>query len=299
MNLFILRITLLFSFSLFSPLSFCAENLDHDVIREVLKEPNTKMAVWLYYPKKNIGNKVPVILIPPAGTRLFHGMNVSDGDSPEHVPYVKAGFAVVSFDISGSLSDNKDNAAVLKSAKQFMASNAGVNDGKNALNLVLKKYAFLDANKVYVAGHSSAGTLALTLAQHLPQVKACISYAPAADVAARLNTDMEFFEHYIPGFKRFINDTSPNRNISKLKVPVFLFNAKDDTNVTPKMMSKFAASLRSQKIDVTHKTVQHGGHYQSMINEGIPLAISWLKSISIKQEKQTGSGQTGSERNAF
>ena len=58
------------------------------------------MRVWYYEPEKAAG-KLPLVLVPPAGSTLFVGMNLGDGDRAEHYPYVQAGFAVASFEIDG------------------------------------------------------------------------------------------------------------------------------------------------------------------------------------------------------
>ena len=57
-------------------------------------------ACWYYRPEQATG-KLALVLVPPAGSTLFTGMDLGDGDRPEHYPYARAGFAVASFEIDG------------------------------------------------------------------------------------------------------------------------------------------------------------------------------------------------------
>ena len=60
-----------------------------------------------------------------------------------------------------------------------MKARFGVSDGLTALDAALAKYPQIDPKRVYVAGHSSAGTLALQLAAAAPdRLKACVAFAP-------------------------------------------------------------------------------------------------------------------------
>src|SRR5260370_30910404 len=52
------------------------------------------MRVWVYQPEKTAG-KLPLVLVPPAGSTLGAGMDLRHGDRPEDHPHAKAGFLVV------------------------------------------------------------------------------------------------------------------------------------------------------------------------------------------------------------
>ena len=64
------------------------------------------MRVWYYQPEK-AAEKLALVLVPPAGSTLFVGMDLGDGDRPEHYPYARAGFAVASFDIDGHVPNSE------------------------------------------------------------------------------------------------------------------------------------------------------------------------------------------------
>ena len=55
---------------------------------------------------------------------------------------------------------------------------------------------------------------------------------------------------------------------------MFLFHAKDDTNVRVGESAGFVADLKRTNSRVTFVEVQRGGHYDAMIREGIPRRSS-------------------------
>jgi hypothetical protein len=44
-------------------------------------------------------------------------------------------------------------------------------------------------------------------------------------------------------------------------------------------IERFATALKNVRQDVTVKTVPTGGHFDSMVDPGIGLAIEWLKKL--------------------
>ena len=236
--------------------------------------------VWVYLPPNTSSDaKLSCVLVPPAGSRLFHGMSLSNGDSVEHVPYVSAGFAVVSFDISGAWPDTGGGAAQQKAIKEFTNSRGGVDDALLALKIALEKFSQIDSKRVFVAGHSSAATLALQIAASSPQIQGCVAFAPITDIEARLGIGtLASLEGNSPGITKFLHDTSPSNQIDTLRCPVFLFHADDDTNVPTAAIETFRDALLTHHKQVKYVSVSSGGHYNSMIEIGIPKAIIWLKS---------------------
>ncbi len=245
-----------------------------------LQRGNMPMRVWFYQPDNTKG-KLPLVLVAPAGSTLFVGMAMADGDRSEHYPYVKAGFAVASFDIDGNVPDldKASEAALLKGAREFRDARAGVANAKAALDFVLAKAPSINPDRVYIAGHSSAATLALLVAEHEPRIKACAAYAPATDVEARLAKVTPQLDRAIPGFAEFIRFSSPKTQADKLKCPVFLFHAKDDQNVPVGQTTDFAALVKKTNSNVTLVTSPNGGHYDSMIRQGLPKGIEWFRKV--------------------
>jgi predicted Zn finger-like uncharacterized protein len=244
----------------------------------VLRPGALPMKVWYYRPVKATG-KVPLVLVPPAGSTLLAGMELGDGDRAEHYPYVRAGFAVGAFEIDGFVpeAERKSEARVLKAAREFRDARAGLNNAKAALDYLLAKAPDVDPNRIFIAGHSSAATLALLVAEHEPRLKGCASYCGVPDVEERLGRAIPVFDRAIPGYRGFLRFSSPKTHVEKLKCPVFLFHAQDDTNVPVAQATAFADLLKKTNADVTLDTSARGGHYQSMIDAGIPRGIAWMQ----------------------
>ncbi len=245
-----------------------------------LKRNDNTSKVWIYVPEKVKQEKIACVLIAPAGSRLIDGASLGEGSQAEHLPYVKAGFVVVAYEIDGEIIDEESDEAVLKAVNSYKNSNAGLINQKNALDYALEKVSTINPEKIYTAGHSSAATHALFVAVNEPRVKGVIAYAPATDAEKFLGETLDIFDEYVKNFRQFIAQSSPINNTEKIKVPVFLFHSKEDSTVSIKMTEDFAEKLRKTNSDVTFIKANKGDHYFSMINQGIPKGIEWLKNKS-------------------
>jgi dipeptidyl aminopeptidase/acylaminoacyl peptidase len=245
-----------------------------------LRRGSIPMRVWYYEPDQ-AAHKLALVIVPPAGSTLFEGMALAEGDRREHFPYVKAGFAVVSFDIDGSVPNRKTatQADLLQGAQQFRDAQAGLANTQAALDFVLAKVPHINPDRIYIAGHSSAGTLALLAAEYEPRIKACAAYAACTDVEERLAKSTPVLDSAIPGYREFLRFSSPKTAPERLKCPAFLFHAEDDATVPVRHSTDFAALLQKTNPQVTLVTSAKGGHYNPMIREGIPKAIEWLGRI--------------------
>jgi dienelactone hydrolase len=239
-----------------------------------LRRGGVPMRVWFYRPEKAAG-KLSLILVPPAGSTCFLGMNLSPEDTAEHVPYARAGFAVAAFDIDGALEDldNAPDEKVFKQAMKFRDARAGLANLKVALDFVLAKVPDVDPARVYTAGHSSAGTLSLLAGEHEPRIKAVATYAPVVDLDNKLSAVTPKLESNLPGFEKFVHEASPRAHEDKLRCPIFLFHAKDDNIVRVNETFELASRLRPYNSQITLVTPEHGGHLNGMIHEGMPKAI--------------------------
>jgi hypothetical protein len=75
-------------------------------------------------PNADPASPVPCILVPPAVSNLLTGMEIDPPDlihNPEHEPYVKVGFAVVTFSLDGALHrrEQSTNIEVIMAHKEF------------------------------------------------------------------------------------------------------------------------------------------------------------------------------------
>jgi dienelactone hydrolase len=238
------------------------------------------MRVWVYVPEHAAGQKLPCVLIGPAGSTLIVGMALAEGDRAEHLPFARVGFVVISYDIDGPQPAGDSDDAFIAAVTAFKNANAGVSNARTALDFALKTVPDIDPDRVYCAGHSSAATLALLVAAAEPRIKACAAFAPVTDVETRIGKRIITpLAAAVPGFEEFIKSSSPKTHAAELKCPVFLFHARDDTTVPIGESTRFAADLKRTNPRVTFVEVPKGGHYDSMIRAGIPKAIEWFRTL--------------------
>jgi dipeptidyl aminopeptidase/acylaminoacyl peptidase len=232
--------------------------------------------VWVYVPEAAAGDKLPVVLIGPAGSRLFHGMDLGEGDKGEHTPYAQAGFAVVTFDIPGPWPAEPTNESLIGAARTFRAANGGLATARAALSLAVETFARLDRTKVFAAGHSSAGTLALGLCAQMPDLRGCVAYAPATDIEHQLGPIIERLDRAIEGERAFLSSVSPIHGVSLIKSPVLIFNALDDDVVPLTDIDAYVDAAKRANVRISHVTVATGGHFDAMVTDGIRTGIDWM-----------------------
>jgi dipeptidyl aminopeptidase/acylaminoacyl peptidase len=208
-------------------------------------------------------------------------MTLGAGDRPEHLPYVREGFAVIAYEIEGAVPERAPWSEAIAGAKQFESAGYGVADARLALDFALARVPEIDKTKVISAGHSSAATLSLLVAAGEPRIRGCIAYAPVCDVGLHLSHEtLTVFSKMYPNAESFFSNSSPMNHIGELHCSVFLFHALDDSVVPPGTVIDFAERLKRSNPNVTLVTVARGNHYNSMIDEGIPAAIRWAKTLT-------------------
>jgi dipeptidyl aminopeptidase/acylaminoacyl peptidase len=238
--------------------------------------------VRVYLPNPMPPGKVPCVFVAPAGSPLIYGMALGahgEGDGKEHYPYALAGFIVVAYSIDGHVNNNKDDAEIVAGIKAFRRANGGIDNTREAIDYALARIPEIDPKRLYVAGHSSAAVLALQAAEHDPRIAACAAYAPATDLQTRLGGGLSQLERVEPGITEFLASISPLTGADKLRCPLYLFHADDDANVPLSDNEKFAEVVRKTNPKVDFVRVPTGDHYDSMIQQGIPGAIKWFKSL--------------------
>lgn len=241
---------------------------------EVVVDKASRRRVWLYPPVKG-KNARGLIVIAAAGSNMVTGMALTEGDIPEHLPWTRAGYAVAAYDVSGPMPDDLNSLRIQAAIEAFLSREAGVSDGRDAIEAGVKRFPEAAENIVAV-GHSSAGTIALSLAAQDKRVKRCIAFAPVTDVIAHIGPSRSRALSRLSGLQEIILRNSPSSLEAKLQKPVFLFSALDDQNVSAASVEAFAKRIKASGSKVTFKTVPTGDHYDSMIQQGLPQAITWL-----------------------
>ena len=225
-------------------------------------------------------SSLPCVFIAPAGTRLIYGAALGNDDSPEHLPYVHAGFAVMAYELSGSFNQPQNASVKYRDLRnpiyQFMSADGGLANARLAMNYVLSKVPQVDPNRLYAAGHSSAGTMALNLAVADSRIRAVAAYAPATDVVGYWGKHLDDLNRAVPGSAALAARVSPIQHVAQLNCPVFIFHADDDRTVPMADVQRFVDAMDSAGKSVEFRRVPAGGHYDSMIREGIPDGIPFF-----------------------
>lgn len=226
-------------------------------------------------------HSLPCVFVAPAGSRLFHGMPLDAGDFAEQIPYAEAGFAVCGYELSGAVPETGHLTFrdVAEPARMFAAADGGMANAEVAIGYVLAQVPEVDPNRLYAAGHSSAATVALDLAATDHRIKGVAVYAPCTDIETRLGSNLSTLERIIPGETAFLSRMSPINRVKDFACPVFLFHADDDTNVSLSDNQRFADAMTQAGRLIRFQRVPTGGHYHSMIDQGIGDGIAFFKSI--------------------
>jgi dipeptidyl aminopeptidase/acylaminoacyl peptidase len=235
--------------------------------------------MYLYLPEgQHQPGSLPCILHTGAGTTLLHGVEMDGGGNPpEYIPYVKAGYAVLLFEMDGPIYDDEDVEEMREAYKAFKASRAGLVNARNAIEYLIAKVPEVDPSRIYASGHSSAATHALLLAEHEPRLAGVLAYAPAVDLPQWFEPRLPILRVLMPGVVDFVTQSSPGTHVARLKCPTFLFQAEDDSICDIDETRQFVHQLRAQGTEVTFKTVPTGDHYEAMINDGLPAGVQWLR----------------------
>ena len=237
----------------------------------------------IYVPTGPIRGKLPCLMIAPTGSRLFNGANLQPADQNEHLTYARAGFAVVAYQTDGALAPTDDPAASARAARAFMDAEAGVANERAALDYALARIPGIDPSRVFAVGDGPAGTVALLAAARDPRIRACAVCAPVCDPATNLASVIPTLDGVIPGYRAFIQWSSPAEHPEELPCPVFLFHADDDDVVPLGEIEPYIASLKATNRHVTYSSVHSGGHYLGTIYNGIPRAVAWMESLPARE----------------
>jgi len=255
-----------------------------------IAEPGGTSWIWVYHPARapNPGIKLPLVMMAPGGSALVTGMVQGELNRPFQLPFARAGFVVAGFSLDGYLADISDTGRLAGAAQAFRKAKLGLLNFEYALRVVLAAVPGVDPARIYVVGHSSAGTLALQIAEHEPGVAACVAFAPVASyVDWGHRTMLDTVEPADPGFKKYYFSMDPMKNTAQLRCPLLVFHADDDQNVSLDDNSRFVSKLQRTNHRVNFVRVPSGGHTMPVINLGIPLAIHWLES---RPETAPGAG---------
>ena len=251
-------------------------------------KPGFAGKLWLYLPAgDHADHSLPCVLITAGGASLLRGNDLSDHARAEQLPYVRAGFAVLAYELDGALARgrNTSEAEMSQAMVRFLAARAGLVNAHVALQFVLKKVPQVDPRRIFTAGHSSAATTAMLFAEQEPTIRGCVAYAPAINLAKHFGEEVVQILHDA-GLDDLAVRHAPINHESKLRCPILLFHARDDGVVPVADTEACAERLKALGKSVTLVIVPSGGHYDSMIRQGVPRGIEWLLELAAEPPKR-------------
>jgi len=245
------------------------------------KKAGRRMEIRVWLPSDHVpGTKLPLVLVAPAGTNLMHGTKLPPRKyEAEAITYVHSGIMVVQYSIDG-VNPQGELTVTLLNHLFILLRNAqgGVTNGRIALDYTLEKFPDVDHDRIYCAGHSSAGTTALQLASADPRIKKCAAYSPVCFLDRRLKPvlDGPQLVKQIEGIEDYVLTWSPHNRSEHFLCELFIFHSQEDSNEPWKNSSDFVEMMRQQGKPIKFISARSGSHYQSMVDEGIPEAIKWF-----------------------
>ena len=250
------------------------------------RQPGSQMQFAYFEPVGTHPSKsLPCVIMASGGTVLMNGIDApSPNSNPDVAQYTAAGFAVLGISIDGKIPNlPKPTLEEIRLAfSQFREAQAGLVNVRNGVEFLIQKVPQVDPNRLFVAGHSSAGTLALLAAAYEPRLKGCVAYCPASDgtnlMRGFLNDPRA--EIAYPGITRFAKQVSPTTHVARMSCPIFLFHAADDPIIDVKDSRRLRQLLETHGKRNTYVEVPTGAHDIAVVKQGIPSALLWLRQLA-------------------
>jgi dienelactone hydrolase len=237
--------------------------------------------LWLYLPRDEHGaGPFPCVLMAAEGHHVADS-TLDDDDRAQHVPFVKAGFAVLAYEVEGAAQQRSLRGPGSRKAdlETFLGGYAGLLNAKVAVAYVLAKVPQVDPTRIYAVGFGTAGTTAMLLAEHEPRIRGCALIAAPIDLERWLGpTRSQDVQN--AGGSDLLTRFSPRTNEAKLTCPLFLFYSRGDTIVPVTQARECEERLGALGRSVTVEVVPTGGHGEALLRQAIPRVVEWLQKAS-------------------
>ncbi len=224
-----------------------------------------KLKAWLLVPPGSDKGATPAVLRIPAGGNLFKPAILGLGTVPEIEPYFTAGYVTLVMSFRGTLANGG----------KFSESKGGLEDVLAALEY-LKKLPEVDSKNIYVAGHSSAASLALRVSEVSDIPRAVAAFSPVTDWTG-------FFKERVKDLseesRKYLKDASAITHAAETRCPVLLTHGTRDSIAPLAQSETMAAKLKEAKKHCEFVKIQEGNHYDSMLRVGIPLSLAFFSEI--------------------
>ena len=224
-----------------------------------------KLKAWLFVPPGSGKARTPAVLRIPAGGSLFKPAVLGLGTVPEVEPYFTAGYVTLVMSFRSTLANGG----------KFSESKGGLEDVLAALEY-LRKLAEVDTKNIFVAGHSSAASLALRVSQISDIPRAVAAFSPVTDWT-------DFFKEKVKDLseesRKYLKEASAISHAGSTKCPVLLTHGTRDTIAPLSHSEAMVKKLKEEKKYYEFAKIPEGDHYYSMLKVGIPLSLAFFSEI--------------------
>ena len=246
----------------------------------------------VFLPTKSAKTKFPCVFVAPSATAPLYGQTIDEETLIywNYINYANAGYAVIAYDIDGYIDQidrinettlvTQPDKLVIDSLRAYKASDAGVLNAKLAIDYAVARLPQIDPDAMYVAGAGAGGTTSLMVAATDKRIKAAIAYSPTTDVPKQYSSLVETISKAVPGYKDFIDRSSPHRNIEKMNKPIFIFHDDRSTKTSLEDTTNFVELVKKNNplISLTHDQDKEFPSGDDMTSTSINQAIEWLNS---------------------
>jgi dipeptidyl aminopeptidase/acylaminoacyl peptidase len=219
---------------------------------------NLTLKAWINTPPIETTEKYPAVLF------LHGGFNFGKEDWDMTEPFRAAGFIVLAPILRGEDGQAGNFSLFYDEVEDVMAAND-----------YLRKQSFVDTSRIYVAGHSAGGTMALLAAMTSRQFRAAASFSASPDQI--LFVKYGFPKQQVPFDQtdpREFQLRSPLAYAASFKCPVRIYygTAEPHWRISSELTAKLA---RKKKLNV--ETIRIEGSHDSAVADEMKQSIDFFK----------------------
>lgn len=247
----------------------------------------------IFLPTKPAKPKLPCIFVAASGTEPsapFAGKALDETIiTTNNINYAKAGYAVIVYDVDGDVGDiniinsiesfdDRRKRLFVDFIKAYKASDAGVLNAKLAIDYAVARIPQIDPNAMYTAGTGAGGTISLMVAATDKRIKAAIAYSPYTNLPGKHTSLVETVSKSVPGYKEFIDRSSPHNNIDKMTKPIFIFHDERLSDISLEDTTNFVELVKKKNpsISLIHERDNDFADGDRMSSSSLKQSISWL-----------------------
>jgi dienelactone hydrolase len=223
---------------------------------------------------------LPVVLSAPPRVDATTGVSFDTLFLDDYTPWVRAGYAVVVFEIDGPLDLEKPSIdSLLNSNRLFLAADGGLVNYRAARGYIAAALPEIDLSRILVVGDAASGSLALRCATE-PGVRGVVAFSPRVAIRQSLSSDViDAISFDVPGFESFVHRIDPASFAPQIRVPAFLLAARDDALLDAATVEAFAQRLKDNHTPTQLIVLDRGGQTSALTLDGIKLAIEWASKL--------------------